>query len=144
MQTVSIFQLDMEGAQAGDCSAVTAVTREISTQTDPAGGALTELLMGVTPDEEADGLGSWFNAETEGMLQRVRLEGQTLFVDFSDFTQVIPNASSSCGSAGLLAQLDSTVEAAVEPGVRACYTFDGKPEPFYEWLQLVVSDACTP
>jgi hypothetical protein len=49
---------------------------------------------------------------------------------------VIPNASSSCGSAILLAQLDAT--ATQFPTVdRAVYSIDGDTRAFYEWLQLV-------
>jgi hypothetical protein len=57
-------------------------------------------------------------------------------VDFKDLRDVIPNASSSCGSAGLLAQLDST---AMQFGAtRTLYSIDGNPQTFYEWLQRSV------
>jgi hypothetical protein len=53
---------------------------------------------------------------------------------------VIPNASTSCGSAGLLAQLDGT--ARDFDGVsRTLYSFDGDSVVFYEWLQMGVPDA---
>jgi hypothetical protein len=56
------------------------------------------------------------------------------YVDFEDFRRVIPNASASCGSALLLAQLDRTVTQF--PTVdRAVYSFEGDADAFYEWLQ---------
>jgi hypothetical protein len=56
-------------------------------------------------------------------------------IDFRDFRHIIPNASTSCGSALLLAQLDRT--ALQLPTVdRAVYSFDGSVRRFYEWLQL--------
>ena len=68
------------------------------------------------------------------MLRSVRVAGGVAFVDFRDFSRVIPNASSSCGSRLLLAQLDRT--ATQFPTVkRAVYSFDGSRTAFYEWLQ---------
>jgi hypothetical protein len=47
---------------------------------------------------------------------------------------VIPNASTSCGSAALLAQLDHTLLQF--PAIDATiYSINGSPEAFYEWLQ---------
>jgi hypothetical protein len=55
-------------------------------------------------------------------------------VDFRNFSRLIPNASSSCGSAMLLAQLNRT--ATQFPTVRrAVYSFNGDRHAFYEWLQ---------
>ena len=56
-------------------------------------------------------------------------------IDLRDLRRIIPNASTSCGSALLLAQLDRT--ARQFPTVRrAIYSFDGSVSAFYEWLQL--------
>jgi len=68
------------------------------------------------------------------MLRSVRIANGVAHVDFRDFSRVIPNASSSCGSALLLAQLDRTAKQF--PTVRrAVYSFDGSARTFYEWLQ---------
>jgi hypothetical protein len=48
--------------------------------------------------------------------------------------RVIPNASSSCGSALLLSQLDRTARQ-FRSVRRAVYSFDGSSSAFYEWLQ---------
>ncbi|MEX2553572.1 MAG: hypothetical protein WD627_11300 [Actinomycetota bacterium] len=53
---------------------------------------------------------------------------------------MIPNASSSCGSAQLLAQLDGTARQFDEVD-RTLYSINGDAGTFYEWLQLAVPDA---
>jgi hypothetical protein len=69
------------------------------------------------------------------MLRLVSLSQGVAAIDFEDFRRTIPNASSSCGSALLLAQLDRT--AMQFPTVsRAVYSFNGSRRAFYEWLQL--------
>jgi hypothetical protein len=98
-------------------------------------GALQSLLEGPTAAERRRGYGGWFSARTAGMLLSVRLSRSIAYVDFRDFRRVIPNASSSCGSALLQAQLDRT--ATQFPTVqRAIYMFNGSRRLFYEWLQL--------
>jgi hypothetical protein len=97
-------------------------------------GALSALLRGPTAAERRLGYGGWFTARTAGMLRSVALERGTARVDFRDFRRIVPNASSACGSALLLAQLDRT--ATQFPSVRrAVYAFGGSTRAFYEWLQ---------
>lgn len=140
--TVPIYLLDMAGAAANDCSAVGETTREVPQSDDQLTAALVSLVSGtLTPAEEEAGLGTWFEGATADALISARIENGTAFVDFQDFSQIIPNASSSCGSAGLLTQLESTVSANSD-GARACFSFSGDPDAFYSWLQLTTSDAC--
>jgi hypothetical protein len=97
-------------------------------------GAMRQLLAGPTKSERAHGYGGWFSARTAGALRSVRLSGGTAYVDFSTFAARIPNASTSCGSALLLAQLDRTAKQF--PTVkRTVYSFNGSWQAFYEWLQ---------
>lgn len=141
LMDVAVYLLDPADMEE-DCSAVVKSVRTVPKTEDTLQAALDSLVGGITAEETGRGLISWFSQETADALNSVRLEGNTAFVDFKDFSGTIPNASSSCGSASLLAQLDSTVAANGPGGVRACYSFDGDPEAFYYWLQLVVSDAC--
>ncbi|MGH9198740.1 MAG: GerMN domain-containing protein [Acidimicrobiia bacterium] len=98
-------------------------------------GSMQALLEGPTSEEKAKGYSSWFSSETAGMLNEVTLEEGTARIDFDDLSKVIPNASSSCGGATLLAQLDSTAKQF--PTVRkVIYSIDGDPDRFYSWLQL--------
>lgn len=134
-----VVEVYLGHADRGDpCEDVFPLEREVSADA-PLRGALQELLAGSTEQEAADGYGSWFSADTEGMLNEVRVVDGTAHVDFADFSTVIPNASTSCGSALLLAQLDGTVTQ-FEAVTEARYAFDGDEAAFYEWLQLAPPD----
>ena len=82
------------------------------------------MLAGPTEAEAAEGYGGWFSEETG-----------VFYVDFADFSSVIPNASTSCGSAALLAQLNSTLEQYPDVG-EPRYSFDGDVAAFYESQRL--------
>ncbi len=118
----------------GECDIVAAVTRQVEPPAVLA-GAMKRLLEGPTAAERAAGFESWFSPATAGMLNWVTIDAGTARVDFRDFSGIIPNASTSCGSASLLSNLDST--ATQFPTVdRAVYSFDGDVAAFYEWLQM--------
>lgn len=128
------FDVFLLPAEVGDdCSVVIGAERQAQVE-GAVGDALAQLLAGPTSEEESAGLGSWFSAETEGMLNGVTVEDGLAEVDFDDFSGIIPNASTSCGSAALLAQLDQTVLQFPEVD-RVVYSFDGDRIAFYEWLQ---------
>jgi putative hemolysin len=119
----------------GECDEIVARPRT-STVEGVLGDAMTQLLAGPTDDEIAEGLGSWFSADTAGMLRAIEIDDGVARISFAaDLRTTIPNASSSCGSAGLLAQLDATATqfSTVD---RAIYSLDGDVDAFYEWLQL--------
>lgn len=119
----------------GECDEVVPRPRT-STVEGVLGDAMTQLLAGPTDDEIAEGLGSWFSADTAGMLRAIEIDDGVARISFAtDLRTTIPNASSSCGSAGLLAQLDATATqfASVDEAV---YSLDGDVAAFYEWLQL--------
>lgn len=119
----------------GDCDEVEAVTRTVESGVDLE-LALRELVAGPTESERDDGFGSWFSADTAAMLQSVDVEDGVAMVSFDPaLREVISGASSSCGSANLLAQLDATVGELPEVD-RAIYTLDGDADAFYEWLQM--------
>jgi spore germination protein GerM len=97
-------------------------------------GAMRALLRGPTASERTRGYAGWFSRRTAGRLNGVRIGEGVAHIDFRDFRHIIPNASTSCGSALLLAQLDRT--ALQFPTVdRAVYSFDGSVKRFYHWLQ---------
>lgn len=96
--------------------------------------AMQALLAGPTKAERARGYGGWFSAKTAGHLRSVRISGRVAYVDFRNFARHIPNASTSCGSTLLLAQLDRTATQ-FRTVKRAVYSFNGSRRAFYEWLQ---------
>lgn len=97
-------------------------------------GAVQALLAGPTRTERARGYGGWFSVATAGRLRSVRIVRGIAYIDFRNFARIIPNASSSCGSTLLLAQLDRTAKQFTT--VKATvYSFDGSRHVFYAWLQ---------
>lgn len=101
---------------------------------------MRELLKGPTRAERRRGYGGWFSARTAGHFRSARVAAGVAYVDFVNFSRVIPNASSSCGSRMLLAQLDRTAKqfATVR---KTIYSFNGSRRAFYGWLQLSPPEA---
>lgn len=120
------------------------VTRDVPADA-PLRGALEQLLQGPTAEERAAGLFSFFSPETAGMLRSVHLDERgRATIDFADFRMVIPNASTSAGSAILLGELHATILQF--PGVlEADYRIEGSCELFWNFLQrdcgIVTPDA---
>ena len=121
------------GAAGPDCTRVHPLRRTVSAPLVLT-GAIRALLAGPSAPERRAGYRGWFSAKTANTLRGVRIRHGVAYVDFRDFSRLIPNASSSCGSALLLAQLDTTTTqfATVK---RAVYSFNGDRRTFYEWLQ---------
>jgi Sporulation and spore germination len=95
---------------------------------------LEALLRGPTNQERAAGYHSFFSDATAGMLRGVAVSNGVARVDFRDFSSIIPNASSSAGSAQLIEQLRATIFQF--PTVRAAeIMFDGSCDRFWTWLQ---------
>lgn len=123
------------------CGKVFPVTREVDAD-DPVTAALEALLAGPTATEQAEGYGGWFNAATADALLDVEVIDGTAHVTFADLRALVPNASTSCGSAGLLAQLDQTLLAL--DAITATRYALADQTAFYEWLQLTDPDAPGP
>jgi hypothetical protein len=103
-------------------------------------GTLQALLAGPTPTEIDDGYGGWFGPATADALLDAHLDDDgTVHVTFTDLRQLIPNASTSCGSTALLAMLDTTLLAL--DGVTATRYALADQTAFYGWLQLDDPDA---
>ena len=131
--TVAVKVFAPRGDPGPACARVYPLRRAVATPAVLA-GAMRALLAGPTIHERRAGFGGWFSAKTAGALQSVTIRHRIAYVDFADFSRLIPNASSSCGSALLLAQLGRT--ATQFPTVeRAFYSFNGSRRAFYEWLQ---------
>jgi spore germination protein GerM len=97
--------------------------------------AMRSLLRGPTASERAEGIHSWFSDTTAGALRSVVIDADgRAIVDFEDLSGLIPNASSSAGSAMLLRELNATVFRA--PDVQSVeYRMMGSCDRFWEWLQ---------
>lgn len=115
--------------------ASTAVTRRVHADSAGLEGALRQLMRGPTASERDAGIQSWFSDATAGMLRSVTVDSAgRAVVDFEDLRAVIPNASTSAGSAMLLRELNATVfEHAPVRSVE--YRIEGSCDIFGEWLQ---------
>jgi spore germination protein GerM len=130
-----------EGLGAGDaaCSQVAAVVRQVPGTQGVARAALQELFRGPAPEERAEGYRSWFSEDTRAILKDVRIEGRTAYVDLHDLRQLIPGATSSCGSAEFFAQVEATLEQF--PTVdRVVLAIEGQPRLFYDWMEMECDD----
>jgi hypothetical protein len=123
---------------ADPCGTISPVIRKVAGPVT-AELALRELLAGPTTDETAAGFASIFGPATADALLEVVIIDGIARASFRDLRQVIPNASSSCGSAALLGALDATLSQL--PGIRgARYSFGGDEAAFYAWLQMSPPD----
>ena len=130
--TVTVYFSTEDGS---DCGEVSPFTRTVQAQELDLGSALTELLAGPTDAEIEAGATSFFSRETYNSLAAIHFgsgsPGLTR-IEFNDLQSLIPNASTSCGSEALLAQLNQTVLQFV-PRVR--YEILGSCQMFANWLQ---------
>lgn len=117
-----------------DCSNVVAVERTVDREADPIEAAFQLLVGGPTAEEQAQGAISFFSAETAGMVSSVTLENGLLTVDFDDLRPVLNNASTTCGSFSLLAQLNGTAFG-FDDVERVTYQIEGSCDAFFGWLQ---------
>jgi hypothetical protein len=118
-----------------DCSKVYSLNRIIPKTVEVAKAALKELFKGPTEEEKSQGYTSWFSKETQDILKSVKVKNGTAYVDLKDLRQMIPNASTSCGSAEFFAEVETTLQQF--PTVdKVIFAIDGKPATFYEWMQI--------
>ena len=112
------------------------VRRPMTTSIPEVQTALEWLVRGPTPEERAAGIQSWFSDRTAGALKSVEVDAAGhATVDFQDLRRLIPNASSSAGSAMLLQELQGTVFQF--PEIRSVeFRIDGSCDLFWEWLQF--------
>lgn len=120
---------------SNDCGVVYGVERIISEQGDIYQAALEQLFQGPSNAEKAQGYTSFFTSETRSILKSVKVNGFTAYVDLADIRSLIPNASSSCGSAELLSQIEETLKHDRKI-TKVIIAIDGNPQTFYDWVQI--------
>jgi hypothetical protein len=122
-----------------DCGATAPVERRLAEGADRVVGVLEALVAGPTAEETADGASSFFSTATADSLRSATLDDELLLVDFIGLDTLIPNASTSCGSELLLAELTRTTLQFAEVE-RVRFQLDGSCDRFYEWLQRECTD----
>jgi spore germination protein GerM len=131
--TVQVFFTPTRAVQT-DCSVTAPVNRTVQGP-DVLANTLTQLLAGPNAEERDAGLQSWFSADTADSLRSADIVDGTAYIDFEDFRIMLSAATSSCGSAIFLNQLDRTLGQfpTIE---RTLYSFEGDVKAFYEWIQM--------
>ena len=130
MEVKAYFTCDADG----DDGRVFPVYRAAEKSSGVLQAAIAVLLRGPNDAERNADVGSFFGIETAQLLRSVNITDGHAVVDFGDLRAVIPNASSSAGSARLLAELDATVFQ-FTPVKSVEYRLEGSCEAFSEWLQ---------
>ncbi|MBI4948317.1 GerMN domain-containing protein [Candidatus Berkelbacteria bacterium] len=118
-----------------DCSKVYAINRTIPKTTMIGTAALNQLFKGPTDTEKTNGYTSLFSSKTANILNSLQVTNGVAYVNLKDIRTLIPSASSSCGSAQFIAEVESTLEQfnTVKKVVNA---IDSDVEKFYEWVQI--------
>jgi hypothetical protein len=136
MEATVWFTCDPDGAAEPN---PIAVRRAVPRTEGVLRASLESLLAGPTQVEREAGITSWFSPATQGLLAGVSITDGRAAVDFAgDLRTMIPNASTSAGSALLLSELDATVLQFRSVDMVE-YRLDGSCEAFGEWLQI---DGC--
>ncbi len=97
--------------------------------------ALEKLFAGPTTDENDRGFSSPFSVKTAQILRELKIAGDTAYVNLTDIRKVLPDVSSSCGSAQFLAEVGETLRA-LSPNQKIIYALNGNPKTFYDWIQI--------
>ena len=122
-----------------DCNRVYPVERTLVAGQGKIASVLIQLFLGPTETEKAAGYSSFFSKETDYILHSVKVRQGIVYVNIKDIRDIIPNASSSCGSAQLLAQMREALQQFPEVNDFRV-AINGDPKIFYEWLQIGCSD----
>jgi len=131
--TVTVYFSVGDGSDCGEVSPFVR-THNSDSDNNPLGAALEQLIAGPTDKEIAAGASSFFSSETATSLDVIdQWTPGLLVVGFDDLRPLIPNASTSCGSEALLAQLNSTV---LQYAPRVRYDMLNSCETFSDWLQI--------
>ena len=129
--TVEVYYGVGDGSDCGD---VQPFVRILADDVDLYRSTFQQLVAGPSAEEIEAGAASFFSSETASVTKSAVLTDGLLTVDFTDLRPLIPNASTSCGSQALLAQLSST--AFQFPDVeRTRYLIEGSCNDFANWLQ---------
>lgn len=130
-----------ESAPPGE---LVAIPRQVPGEADRAAAAIREVVGGVNEEERAAGCTSFFSSATEDAVNTVtRSGGETLLVDFSDFSDQLPERPGvkSFLPPGIMAELTWTIFDQF-PGIDAVrFSFEGDEGAFWRWLTENESDA---
>lgn len=132
---ILIFFSNSKKTDTTDCALVFGVQRTIELNSTPYEQALKELFKGPTQAEKNEGYSSFFTSKTSGLLKKITVVDGIAYIELFDPRQLIPNASTSCGSQQLLASIKQTLMHDGEIG-EVVFAIEGDQQSFYDWLQI--------
>jgi|GEM_PF-1889595 len=119
-----------------DCSKTDWAERKIPTPSNRERAALDLLFQGPTASEKSAGYQDfWITQNNANKLKRVFIKNDIAYLDWEDIRQVIPNASTSCGSASFFAPIQNTL-LQLTGITKVIHAINGDPKTFYEWMQM--------
>lgn len=130
-ETVEVY---FSAGDGSDCSQVEGFPRPLPDGADALEVAFTELVAGPTAAETDAGVGSFFSSQTAEAITAITLADGLAVIDFIDLRPLLNNASTSCGSEALLAQLNATAFQFSDVE-RTRYRINGSCDDFANWLQ---------
>lgn len=117
-----------------DCKKVYPVEREVF-QGNEVIGAIDLLFAGPTADELKQGYVSAFSSKTKAINIGSFVKNGILYINFSDIRKIIPNASTSCGSAQFSSEIETTAKQFSNVN-KIIYAINSDPKTFYDWMQI--------
>jgi spore germination protein GerM len=133
--SIIYFSNSKKAGSNTDCGLVYGVQRFIDPNVSVYEASLNQLFQGPTEAEKNQGFSSFFSNKTKNILKSVKVSGTTAYVNLTDIRTIIPNASSSCGSAQFLSSVEETLKHDRKiTAVR--YAIEGSPQDFYDWIQI--------
>jgi len=133
--TLKVYFNNLHLNKSQDCNRVYSTERSVPGTQAVAAAALRELFSGPSWEEKNKGYTSLFSEKTKDILKQVKIENGIAYVDLIDIRKIIPNASSSCGSAQFLAEIESTLLQF--PSIKkAIIAIEEDPQTFYDWIQV--------
>jgi spore germination protein GerM len=133
--SIIYFSNSKKAGNSTDCGLVYGVQRFINPDVSVYEASLNQLFQGPTEAEKNQGFSSFFSNKTKNILKSVKISGTTAYVNLTDIRTIIPNASSSCGSAQFLSSVEETLKHDRKiTDVR--FAIDGNPQTFYDWIQI--------
>ncbi len=146
VQVSLYFNNDSLAGETAGCDRVFPVSRSVASSSSVPDAALRALFSGPTPQEHAQGYRSFFSERTAGLLQHLKIESATAYVDLQDLRHELSGITSSCGYAEFFTQIQRTLSQF--PGIqRVIFALDGNPQRFYAWVELECdrhNDHCDP
>ncbi|MFN7160312.1 MAG: S-layer homology domain-containing protein [Candidatus Gracilibacteria bacterium] len=141
MMTVKVsFTTSQNNTNVVSCEKTEQVSRIIPYTSMPATAALAQLFKGPTSEEHLRGMQDfWITQATSDNLKSVIIKNGIAYLDWKDIREVIPNASTSCGSASFLEPIEATLKQ-FPTVTKVIHSINGDSKVFYDWMQI----GCTP